>query len=496
MLIITLSFLTGRFHATPWGRHVNEGVPEWPPAPHRLLRALYDVWQRKRPQWTQTRVEPVLKALAECPPLFVLPPATSSHTRAFLSSNTRSVTDKQKIFDAFVVLAPHSPVLMGWPDTKLDADQMNDLSELLSLLNYLGRSESWIEAAVLPETHPITWNCIPATHESEEDTGNLVGLACPVSAEKYTLQPYRPVPTKRHPNPAPLSWMETLVWSTQDQIRTRCSGPPGMQKIIYQRPPLSFQDPFATSRRPSTTKIEAVLYGLTASQLPSVASTLELAERVRRKIMGIHKKLTGDPSQISPKFSGKNTEGQPLQGHRHVFILPLDRNRDGRVDHILVVCREPFDEVEQRALDRLTSLWQTKGKADIQCVPLQWGSRDQVCQPVVRVVSVTPFVPTRHYRKGRGPFDEWLKDEVRREARFHGLPTPLTILPIPHLKTYRGEIPWWEFRRNRKTDTCQRGYGFEMTFPNPVLVPIALGYGCHFGLGQFAPRESPREMAG
>ncbi len=33
MLAIALRFPLGRFHATPWGRHVNEGAPEWPPSP-------------------------------------------------------------------------------------------------------------------------------------------------------------------------------------------------------------------------------------------------------------------------------------------------------------------------------------------------------------------------------------------------------------------------------------------------------------------------------
>jgi len=28
---IKLNFPAGRYHATPWGRHVNEGVAEWPP---------------------------------------------------------------------------------------------------------------------------------------------------------------------------------------------------------------------------------------------------------------------------------------------------------------------------------------------------------------------------------------------------------------------------------------------------------------------------------
>ena len=27
---LKLTFPSGRYHATPWGRHVNEGAPEWP----------------------------------------------------------------------------------------------------------------------------------------------------------------------------------------------------------------------------------------------------------------------------------------------------------------------------------------------------------------------------------------------------------------------------------------------------------------------------------
>ena len=46
-LSIAVAFPAGRFHATPWGHHVNEGLPEWPPSPWRLLRALIATWKRK-----------------------------------------------------------------------------------------------------------------------------------------------------------------------------------------------------------------------------------------------------------------------------------------------------------------------------------------------------------------------------------------------------------------------------------------------------------------
>ena len=43
MPTLSIRFPAGRYHATPWGHHVNEGLIEWPPSPWRLLRALLSV---------------------------------------------------------------------------------------------------------------------------------------------------------------------------------------------------------------------------------------------------------------------------------------------------------------------------------------------------------------------------------------------------------------------------------------------------------------------
>src|SRR6266404_25375 len=102
-VIIRLTFPGGRYHATPWGRHVNEGVPEWPPSPYRFLGAIYDVWKRKYPGLAAEAVESVLVSLASSEPRFVLPAAVASHTRAYLSSNSTDPTDKNLVFDAFLV---------------------------------------------------------------------------------------------------------------------------------------------------------------------------------------------------------------------------------------------------------------------------------------------------------------------------------------------------------------------------------------------------------
>src|SRR5580700_3543061 len=99
MITIRLVFAAGRYHGTPWGRHVNEGVTEWPPSPYRLLRSLYDVWQRKCFDIPSEHVQEVLEGLAAGAPGFRLPRAAWTHTRSYLSSNAIDPTDKNLVFD-------------------------------------------------------------------------------------------------------------------------------------------------------------------------------------------------------------------------------------------------------------------------------------------------------------------------------------------------------------------------------------------------------------
>ena len=54
MVTIEFHFVAGRFHATPWDRHVNEGAVEWPVSLWRILRALIAVGFRKL-GWDATR---------------------------------------------------------------------------------------------------------------------------------------------------------------------------------------------------------------------------------------------------------------------------------------------------------------------------------------------------------------------------------------------------------------------------------------------------------
>ena len=101
MTVLELRFPTGRFHATPWGRHVNEGALEWPPSPWRILRALLATWYLKaQSQYQPEVVRGLLESLAGVVPVFSIPThVTLGHTRHFMPGNEpKHKENKQDVF--------------------------------------------------------------------------------------------------------------------------------------------------------------------------------------------------------------------------------------------------------------------------------------------------------------------------------------------------------------------------------------------------------------
>jgi CRISPR-associated protein Csb2 len=79
--------------------------------------------------------------------------------------------------------------------------------------------------------------------------------------------------------------------------------------------------------------------------------------------------------------------------------------------------------------------------------------------------------------------------QLLRELRVRGLPEPASISCIDGYRTSDGRIvPWEEFHTRRFKGEAGYGLaGFSLEFPEPVSGPIAVGFGCHFGLGLFLP---------
>ncbi len=472
MIPIAIEFVAGRYHATPWGRNVNEGVSEWPPSSYRLARALIDIWKRQKGEWPEARILPILEAFSR-PPSYLLPPAIATHLRYYQPINDKDPMARRRIFDPFMALDRNEPVLMGL-DADLSDDSLQDLKQLLARLNYLGRSESWIRASLADPEKPIEWNCRPMNGKGR--IGEAVRLACIRPPEAYDALPQKPKGA---------SWLDALSMNTASLLSQGWSDPPALVWLDYEKP--ETETILSGRQIPFRSGFRCARYAISAKVKPRIQDTVSVAERVRSYLMGIHKRIRNhDPEAVSPRFSGKAPDGSPLSDHRHAFYLPLDEDHDGRIDHILVQAEDPFSPDELAALDGLKKIHQRKNSEGLDLVLVSLSAEKPV-QQARKWISATPFVTARHHRKGRGTYGEWIVSEVIRECSFHGLQQPEAIEPVSHTRKTAHPIRWMEFLRSRKGGSPRQGHGFILHFKEPVSGPFAIGAGCHFGLGIFVP---------
>ena len=160
MLAIKFTFTANRYHATQWGRHVNEGVPEWPPSPWRILRGIVAAWRRTLPDLAPERVAPVLEAMASELPKFRLPAASTGHTRHYMPFHEGVRERTTLVIDSFVAIKPGDPVFAIWPNVELTPPQQDDLNSILRNMPHLGRAESWVEASLVADC-PGEANSLP-----------------------------------------------------------------------------------------------------------------------------------------------------------------------------------------------------------------------------------------------------------------------------------------------------------------------------------------------
>lgn len=504
---IALAFPGGRFHATPWGHHVNEGLPEWPPSPWRLLRALVATWKRKLlPDAVgEGTMESLLGKLAS-PPLFMLPRATLGHTRHFMPWHKQWKPEsphaaRTLVFDAFVALDPRDEVVFVWSEVTLVNGERKAAEELLAHLHYFGRAESWCTARMAEPPPDTTCNCRPI----DADTGEI-----PLGAEP--VQVLAPDPAtwntwgygRKACRPSP-PW--NLLAETADFHKERWSDPPGSRWLTYLRPANAFAPkPIPRPAAPAS-PVHVVRYALDGTVLPLLTETIYVAETARRYAQGNFGRLFG--AESSPVLSGKAVDGNRLSGHGHSFFLPTDEDGDGRLDHLTLFAAVGFGP--DRELAALNDLHRMHGPGgtELRLLLLGWGSlADFASVPLLAQAkawrSITPYVPTRHYKRrgtkrDTGGEADFLAVVLREDLNRRGLPNPadIRILDRCHVRPHgsaaspRRSFRWLQFRRERFTGNgchgTHPGTGFEVTFPQPVPGPLALGYGCHFGLGLFVP---------
>jgi CRISPR-associated protein Csb2 len=167
---------------------------------------------------------------------------------------------------------------------------------------------------------------------------------------------------------------------------------------------------------------------------------------------------------------------------------------------LLVTAKDGFDEHAREVLADLKEVYGEAGHP-LQLVLLGIGDAEDFaglearrghCPSLARArvwESRTPYLPTRHQGRAdrcneHGEVIDSLEDQVRRELRLLGLPDDPKIERLPQAALY-----WAKFRSVRKQGGGARaatsGSGLRLTFKEPIVGLLALGYGAHFGLGRF-----------
>lgn len=504
MVSIALRFLAGRFHATPWGRHVNEGIPEWPPSPWRLLRALVASWMRTGSPSDQDEgtVLHLLQLLASQRPVFYLPPASLGHTRHYMPWYKKGPDDRTLIFDTFVVVDKDSETCVIWPDVELEPREAQRLDQLLRGMTYLGRAESWCDARLVREPIPES-NCFPVDEASHD-----------VNAESVRVLTAMPG--------TPEDVLNALLVETETmRSRERQLEPAGSAWTSYARLQNALVAKPTPRPRPQSARPTpvAVRFALDRTPLPRIHDTLLLGERARETVLRHYRwKYDGEASVA---LSGRKGS-QKVQGHQHAFYLPTDEDRDGRIDHLTIFAPMGFGERERTVLGNLQFIpWGERGSSSGEALDesarirlLLLGFLDEghlaaypsVFGPARVWRSRTPMVLTRHpkrYRDGRPKLNEegrgidGPEEQVRREWALRrevnpSLPELIRVDPVERLRYGDGrQVRWLAFRRRLERGrgrSMGMTFGFQLEFDKPVKnYPIALGYGSHHGLGQFEP---------
>jgi CRISPR-associated protein Csb2 len=497
MLALTFTFPGGRYHATPWDRHVNEGAVAWPPEPWRILRGLIATWHHKI-KYTGRHNDATLKALIDTLsgelPEYCLPAASHSHTRHYMPQFATGKTSL--VFDAFTAIGRDDPLTVIWQDIDLPDEQRELLDDLLSAMGYLGRAESWVEAKRVAEAPKS--DCKPGNAALDTRTrelmGELVTLYAPLQAAEY--QSLRAgfltdaKARKKLGKTLPDTLLAALSVDTADLRKLGWSQPPAARKVSYLRP-IDALRPRPVLRRASVPAVVAANFILVGKPLPRTEDALRIGELMRAATMSQCKRSLGE-DRVPWVFSGHDMPAG--MRHRHAFYLPWDSNGDGRIDRVLVHVPDGMDAERQCILSRLGALHSRDG-GEWRLVLENTGT------PLIAAAltgsstvweSFTPYLHPWHAKKRFG-----VEEQLKRECRERGLPEPVEMKRLNEVDVGRNRkrrpIHFRRFRSRRGlTQPDRLGSFWRLVFSEPVAGPLALGFACHYGLGLFKPLNPSR----
>lgn len=463
MVGLAIRFDLGRYHANPWGSHVNDAAVEWPPSPWRVLRAIYSVARMNAGLAELTpAIDRALQTLVDAgPPVFELPPARAGHTRHYMPDASYSALrpgDTSKVLDGFLALDPSAELRVWW-DAELDPEAADALAAAARSLGYLGRSESVCSARLETGARPDQVGAAPVEEVVEPgEEAEVIDLLCPERGQS----------------------VEALGVSVTELRKRRRLVPVGSKRVTYAvSAPSGPEAPLP--RRATRTEPTIALLRLTGSQRPGLTEAVAVGQALRAALQSIYGRR--NDNAVSAVLSGRNGERPRTDQHRHAHYLALPGHHGRRVDRLVVWAPEGLGTEEVAALAELSylTIHRTPGRLPVALAALGTTKTLQLPELLGRATdwrSLTPFGLVRHPKRRRGMLIDSPEDQVRRELRLRDLPTPESV------ELERGS--WHRFRSSKVgTSRLERAslFGVRLRFAEPVPGPLSLGAFSHFGLG-------------
>lgn len=482
MFALVFRFPARRYHATPWGRNVNEADVAWPPEPWRILRALIATYWRKgdRQRWSENDLAALLEAVAERPPVYRLPEiAVHTHTRHYMPIGEikKGREETTLVFDAFARLPSDAELVAAWPEVHLPQHLFALAEDLASGLGYLGRAESWVDCEARAEWNGQP-NCLPEGMEQGELADRQpVRLIAARAAADYAAERDRLLTEfdererqnaiskgKRPPtsnglatarNKAfgltlPARLLDALALDTSDYQKRGWSRPPASREVIYSRKPIG---PLPRSSRMKVSanddplRFTVARFVLAGRPRPRIEDAVKIGELMRLAALAQFGWEKDEASgrrrpKAPPVISGRDAQNRPLKDaeHNHAFWLPEDADGDGEIDHVVVYAREGFDRETRSKLDQITRLWiERPGKGgegddtDLTArkewrlalegfgMPQDFRDASRLLRKSRTWESVTPFLAAGHLKAGG------YRAEIQRLLARRGHPEPTEI---------------------------------------------------------------------
>jgi CRISPR-associated protein Csb2 len=456
-----------------------------------VLRALIATWHHKvkhTGRHQESTLLALIESLAQELPQYTLPAASHSHTRHYMPQ--WKAGDISLVFDAFTAVARDESLYMTWPQLDLPGDQAALLDDLLAVIGYLGRAESWVDAARVSDRRDP--NCVPGDQPLDPSTGELRGeiitLFAPLPSNEYRVFRNRFLTDKRAvkklSSTLPDNLLDALSVDTAELRKQGWSQPPAARKVHYLRPVDALR-PKRVAQKDTPPAFSTVRYLLVGKPFPRVEDSVRIGELLRQAVMSQAKHELGEDA-IPSVLSGHDLSED--NRHQHAFYLPWDANADGRIDRLLLHVPAGMGMAERRVVEKLHRIWSRDGgewRLALEGIgDAGVGGRLSAC--AAEWQSVTPYLHPWHIKKGFT-----IEDQIRRECRERGLPEPITLQRLEHIRVgrqLRRPIHFHRFRSKRGLNQPDRhGSFWRLTFTEPVQGPLALGFACHFGLGLFVP---------